>query len=171
MRLHATCSHLWLNLKVFTTIRSNFNYFGHSYNYDATIENFIVSFGWILSVFSFINKLICLISYNSHQITPILKIFYDDIGVYFYVCIKIMFMIYYTYINIYIFYINYAYVHILFIYWILKLIFELWNLLFKYESWYFSFENYIWIKKFDIPIVKNIMWICNFFFSFWILKF
>jgi hypothetical protein len=43
---HATCSHLWLSLGVFTTIKSNFNYFGHSYNYDAIVGNFIMLDGF-----------------------------------------------------------------------------------------------------------------------------
>jgi hypothetical protein len=43
------------------------------------------------------NILICLISHNSHQISHILKIFYNDIKVYFYVFIKIIFTIYYIY--------------------------------------------------------------------------
>jgi hypothetical protein len=43
------------------------------------------------------NILICPINHNSHQISHILKVFYGDIGVYFYVCIKIIFMIYYIY--------------------------------------------------------------------------
>jgi hypothetical protein len=41
------------------------------------------------------NTSICPIIHNSHQISHILQIFYGDIGVYFYVCIKIIFMIYY----------------------------------------------------------------------------
>jgi hypothetical protein len=41
--------------------------------------------------------LICPISHNSHQISPTLKVFYSDIGVYFYVYIKIIFTIYYIY--------------------------------------------------------------------------
>jgi hypothetical protein len=43
------------------------------------------------------NKFICPISRHNHQISHILKIFYSDIGVYFYVCIKIIFTIYYIY--------------------------------------------------------------------------
>ncbi len=92
MQLHATCSRFWLSLGVFTTIKSNFNYFGHFYNYDATIENFILLVGWLLGLFSTMNILICPISHNSHQISHILKVFYRDI-----VCIKIIFMIYYIY--------------------------------------------------------------------------
>jgi hypothetical protein len=92
LQLHATYSRLWLNLGVFTTIRSNFNYFGHSYNYDTIIANFILSVRWLLGLFSSMNILICPISRNNHQINHILKVFYCDIGVYFYVCIKIIFI-------------------------------------------------------------------------------
>ncbi len=97
LQLHATCNHLQLSLGVFTTIRSNFNYFGHSYNYDATIGNFILLIKWLLGLYSSMNILICLTGCNSHQISHILKVFYNDIGVYFYVCIKIIFTIYYIY--------------------------------------------------------------------------
>ncbi len=83
------------------TTRSNFNYFGHSHNYDATIRNFILLVGLILHLFSSINRLICPISCNSHQISYILKVFYNDIGVYFNVCIKIIYnmhmYVYYSY--------------------------------------------------------------------------
>ncbi len=51
--------------------------------------------GYVLSLFSFINRLICSIRHNNHQISCILKIFYDDM--YFYVCIKIIFIISYIY--------------------------------------------------------------------------
>jgi len=61
------------------------------------------------------NILICPISRNNHQISHILKVFYNDIGVYFYVCIKIIFMIYYIYHKYIYVYINYMYVCILFI--------------------------------------------------------
>jgi hypothetical protein len=91
LRLHSTCDHLWLTLGVFTTIRSNFNYFGHFYNYETTPKNLILSNGWLLNLFSSINRLICPINYNSHQINHILKVFYGDLGLYFYVCIKIVF--------------------------------------------------------------------------------
>ncbi len=82
---------------VFTTIRLNFNYFSHSYNYDATIVNFILSIGWLLDSFSSMKILLCPISHNSHQISHILKVFYGDIGVYFYIFTKIIFTIYYIY--------------------------------------------------------------------------
>jgi len=73
------------------TTRSNFNYFGHSHNYDATIRNFILLVGLILHLFSSINRLICPISHDSHQINYILKVFYNDIRVYFNVCTKIIY--------------------------------------------------------------------------------
>ncbi len=97
MRQHATCSLLQLSLGIFTTIQSNFNYFGHYSNYDATIRNFILSVQWFLGLFSSMNILICPISRNSHQISHILKVFYNDMQVYFHVCIKIIFTIYYIY--------------------------------------------------------------------------
>jgi len=43
------------------------------------------------------NILICPISRNNHQISHILKVFYSDIGVYFYVYNKITFSMYYIY--------------------------------------------------------------------------
>jgi hypothetical protein len=75
--------------------KSNFNYF--DYNYDATIENFILLVGWVWSLFPSINRLICSINHNTHQISSILKVFYGDITLYFYVCINIIFKICYIY--------------------------------------------------------------------------
>jgi hypothetical protein len=139
--LHVTCSHLWLNLGGFTTIRSNFNYLGHSYTYDATIGNFILSIGWLLNLFSSINRLICLVRCNSHQISRILKVFYYDIRVYFYVCIKIIFMtcyIYHKYIFLCILFMHmYVYFHIInqkFNIWTLKFIIQIWKLIFSYKK-------------------------------------
>jgi hypothetical protein len=43
------------------------------------------------------NILILPINYNGYQISHILKVLYNDIGVYFNVCIKIIFMICYIY--------------------------------------------------------------------------
>jgi hypothetical protein len=43
------------------------------------------------------NILIYPITHNSHQISHILKVFYDDIGMHVYVCINIIFTIYYIY--------------------------------------------------------------------------
>jgi hypothetical protein len=91
-----TSSLLQLDLGIFATTRPNFNYFGHSHNYDATSKNFILLVRLILHLFSSFNRLICPISCNNHQISYILKVFYDDIGVYFNVCTKILHM--YTYV-------------------------------------------------------------------------
>jgi hypothetical protein len=90
---HPKCTHSiwWLDLGIFATIRSNFNYFGHSQNYDATIKIFILLVESILHLLSSINRLICSISRNNHQISCILKVFYNDIGVYFNVCTKIIY--------------------------------------------------------------------------------
>jgi hypothetical protein len=82
-----------------TTTKPNFNYFGHSHNYDATIRNFILLIESILHLFSSIYRLICPISRNCHQISCILKVFYNDIGVYFNVCTKIIYMHTYVYIS------------------------------------------------------------------------
>jgi hypothetical protein len=43
------------------------------------------------------NILICPINYNNHQISPILNVLYNDIGVYFYACIKFIFTIHHIY--------------------------------------------------------------------------
>jgi hypothetical protein len=85
------------NLESFATrfgifARPNFNHFGHFHNYDAIIRNFILLVGLILHLFSSINRLICPISRNNHQISCILKVFYNDIGVYFKVYPKIICM-------------------------------------------------------------------------------
>jgi hypothetical protein len=150
------CSCLWLDVSVFTTIRSNFNYFDHSYNYDATIGNFIISIGWFLGLFSSTNMLICPINRNNQQINGILKVFYSDIKVYFYVCIKIIFTTYYIY-HKYIFvcifimcmyvYCSYNesknyYLNSEFIIQIWKLMFQLWNVyIFEFLNWYLNLRN------------------------------
>jgi hypothetical protein len=74
-----------------------FQLFWSFYNCDATIENLILSIRWLLVLFLSMNILICPISHKRHQITHILKVFYSDFGVYFYVCIKIPSMIYVIY--------------------------------------------------------------------------
>jgi hypothetical protein len=73
---------------------TTFNYFVHFLNYDATIRNFILLIASILHLFSSITTLICPISCNSRQISCILKVFYNDIRMYFNVCIKIIYIIY-----------------------------------------------------------------------------
>jgi hypothetical protein len=62
------------------------------------LENFILFIGLILHLFSSINKLICPIRRNSHQISSILKVFYNDIKVYFNVCTKIIYICIHMYI-------------------------------------------------------------------------
>ncbi len=84
------------------TIRPTFNYYGRFHNYDTTIRNFILLVASILHLFPSINRLICLINHNNHQISCILNVFYNDIEVYFIVYTKII-------------YISYAYICILFI--------------------------------------------------------
>jgi hypothetical protein len=83
------------------TTQPNFNYFGHSHNYDPTIRNFILLVRLILHLFSSINRVIYPISRNSHQISCILMVLYNDIGVYFNICAKIIYnmhmYIYYLY--------------------------------------------------------------------------
>jgi hypothetical protein len=109
----------------------NLNYFGHFHNYDATIKNFILLVGSILHLFSSINRLICPINRNSCQISYILKVFYNDIGVYFNVCIKIIYI-----------YIKHAYVCI-----------------FSYnesQNWYLNSKLILLNLKISISILKNL---------------
>jgi hypothetical protein len=89
---------LWLDSEIFATTRLNFNYFGHFHNYDAIIKIFILLIGSILHLFSSINRWICPISRNNHQISCILKVFSNDIGMYFNVCTKIIYIICNTYV-------------------------------------------------------------------------
>ncbi len=90
VKMQPLCNRLQLSLGIFATIKSNFNCFGHSYNLDATIENFILFVEWFSRLFSSIMRLTCPISH-------ILEVFYDDLGV----CVYI-----YIYINYYILYIS-----------------------------------------------------------------
>jgi hypothetical protein len=138
---------LWLDLKIFATTRPNFNYFGHSHNYDATIKIFILLIASTLHLFSSINRLICPISRNSHQISCILKVFYNDIGVYFNVCTKIIYIIC---IHMYV-------VHII------------WKFLFQLFKTLFTFEILIWIWCFYLNSkilfdLKIDIWILNYNF-------
>jgi len=84
-----------ISFGVFAIIKLNFNYFGHCCNYVTTIDNFILWDRWFLNLFSFMNRLICPINHNSHQLVAPLEIFYHHLGVYFYVCIRIVLKIYY----------------------------------------------------------------------------
>ncbi len=74
-----TCSHLQLDLRVFTIIKSNFNNFGHFYNYVSIIEIFIILVGWFFNLSSSMNRLICPISCITNQISHTLKVFYNDL--------------------------------------------------------------------------------------------
>jgi hypothetical protein len=119
-----------LDLGIFVTTRPTFNYFGHFHNYDATIKNFILLVASILHIFSSINKLICPINRNNHQISCILKVFYNDIGVYFNVCTKIIHIynmhryVYCSYNESQNKYFNFEFIF------------------FKSENWYFNYENF-----------------------------
>jgi hypothetical protein len=95
--LHATCSCLQLSLGVFATIRSNFNYFDHFYNYVSIIENFIRLVEYFFNLFSSMNRFICLINCINNQVSRTLKLLYDDLRAYLNGCIKVIFMIYYLY--------------------------------------------------------------------------
>ncbi len=96
------CNHSFMstcNLQLFATrfgnicnYKTKFQLFWSFHNYDATIKIFILLVGSILHLFSSINRLICPISRSSHQISYILKVFYNDIHVYFNVCIKIIYI-------------------------------------------------------------------------------
>jgi hypothetical protein len=48
--------------------------------------------GWFLNLFSSMNIFICPIGFIINQINRTLKVFYNDVGVYFNVCIKTIFM-------------------------------------------------------------------------------
>jgi len=173
-------------LRIFATIRPNFNYFGHSHNYDATIRNFILLVRLILHLFSSINRLICLISCNSHQISCILKVFYNDIGAYFNVCTKIIY-IYIICIPMYIVHIMNLKINI----WTLNFLFKsetnisilkttililniyirIWNFIFEFENCYFNclkqylnFKILIWILYFQFKF-KKAFWSKNWYLN------
>jgi hypothetical protein len=146
LRLHTTYSRLWLDLGVFATTRPNFNYFGHSHNYDATIKIFIILVGSILHLFSSINKLICPISCSNHQISCILKVSYNDIHIYFYVCTKII----YICIHMYIIHIMNLKINI----WTLKFLFKSENYYLNCLKHYLNFKFLIWIWYFQFKFEK-----------------
>jgi hypothetical protein len=131
-----TCSRLQLDLWIFTTTRPNLNYFDHSHNHDAIIKNSILLVGSILHLFSTINRLICPISRNSNQISCILNVFDNDIGVYFNVWTKIIYIYTHKYI-----------VHIM------NLKINIWTLIF--------YSN----LRIDISILKTIIFILNIYIS------
>jgi hypothetical protein len=55
-------------------------------------QNVTISFATTRPNFILLVGLICLSTCNSHQISHILKVLYDDIGVYFYIRIKIIYI-------------------------------------------------------------------------------
>jgi hypothetical protein len=70
----------------FWNYKSNFNYFGHYCDFVTIIVNFIIWVQWLLCLFSSMNRLMCPISRNNHQVScSELEIFYNDLGEYFYV--------------------------------------------------------------------------------------
>ncbi len=80
MQLVIICDYIWKYLQlqdqistilvIFTTMMQLLNFF-------------ILLVESILHLFSFINRLICPIICNSHKISCILRLFFNDIGVYF----------------------------------------------------------------------------------------
>jgi hypothetical protein len=164
---------LQLDLGIFATTRPNFNYFGHFHNYDATIRNFILLVRSNLHLLSSINRLICLINRDSHQISCMLKVFYNDIEVYFNICTKFIYIVHIMNLRF------------IFEHWILYsnleidisilktniLIFikyiRIWNLIFDSENCYFNylkhylnFKILIWIWYFQF-IFKRLIWSKN----------
>jgi hypothetical protein len=93
-------------------IRLNFNYLNHSYNYVAIIEIFMLLIEWFLNLCSFMNRLICPIKHNNNQINYTLKVFYNDLGVYFYVGTIVIFMTYYIYYFILFFHISIIHMYV-----------------------------------------------------------
>jgi hypothetical protein len=140
------------------TTRPNFNYFGHSHNYDAIIRNFILLVWSILHLS--INRLICPISCNNHQISYILEVFYNDIWVYFNVCIKIIYIIC---IRMYIVHIMNLKINI----WTLNFLFKSKNCYFNCLKHYLNLKFLIWIWYFQLKIQKGLfdlksdIWILN----------
>jgi hypothetical protein len=166
LQLHATCNCLWLDLEIFVITRPNFNYFGHSHTYDATIEIFILLVGWILGLFSSISRLICPINHNNHQITYILKVFYNDIVLYFNVCIEIIFMIYLCVcICMHIVHIMNLEINI----WTLKFVIQIWNLIFHFLKTLFEFDFFqlniifFYLNFKSLIDLKFDIWILNYY--------
>jgi len=73
------------------------------------LENFILSVGSFLGLFSSINRLICPITHNSHQISYILKVFYSDLKCIFMYALK-LYLRYILYMYICLIYIMITYV-------------------------------------------------------------
>jgi hypothetical protein len=107
MRLIIVCDYIWEYLQlqdqlstilvIFTTMMQLLeisSYWLHQFTSrnQPKCNHSILLVASILHLFSSINRLICPISCNSHQISCILKVFYNDIGVYFNVCTKIIYI-------------------------------------------------------------------------------
>jgi hypothetical protein len=122
--------------------------------------------GWmIFLIISYMNRLICLVSCISNQISCTLKLFYNDLGVYFNVCIKVIFTIY----------CNLNLKHYI---WIWILLFQFWNSSFKPKIRYFNFLFiYIWIWNFLFEFIKKVFKFEKTYlnvkidFQFWIFTF
>jgi len=133
------------------------------------LENFILLVGSTLHSFSSINRLICPIGRNSHQINCVLKVFYNDIGVYFNVCTKIIY-IYIICIRMYIVHIMNLKINI----WISNFWFEydIFNLnskrLIWFKNWYLNFKLIFLNPKINISIQTIINWLWKWKFWFWI---
>jgi hypothetical protein len=116
-------------------------------------SNCIILVGWFFNLFSSMNNLICSISCISKQISRALNIFYDDLEVYFDVCIKVVLWYIIYIINVYICkYINYAYVCML--------------LYLEIEKIYSNYANFYLNIKIDISIFskkkfKKLIWFEN----------
>jgi hypothetical protein len=89
MQLIVVCDYIWEYLQLQDQLSTNLVIFTTTMQ---LLENFILLVTSNLHLFSSINRLICPISRNSLQISCILKIFYNDIGVYFNVCTKIIYI-------------------------------------------------------------------------------
>jgi hypothetical protein len=140
---------------MFATTRPNFNYFDHSHNYDATIKKFILLVELILHLFSSINRLICPISPNNYQISGILKVFYNDVGVYFNVC-----TIYIICIHMYIIHIMNLKINI----WTMHFLFKSEICYFNCLKHYLNLKFLIWIWYFQFKF-KRAIWSKNWYFN------
>jgi len=85
MRLVVVCNYIWEYLQLQDQISTILVIF-------ITMMQLLKLVGLILHLFLSINRLICPIMHNSHQIGCLLKVFYNDIHVYFDVCTKIIYI-------------------------------------------------------------------------------
>jgi hypothetical protein len=114
------------------------------------LKNFILLVTSNLHLFSSINRLVCPISCNSHQINYILKVFYNDIRVYFNVYTKIIHYI--ICIHMYIVHIMNLKINI----WTLNFFIQIWKLLFQLFKTLFEFEIFDLNMIFSISIQKDL---------------